>query len=337
MLSLLLLALTALVVAAYRRDLGNAQKRARAGSTMLEVQSTSIEFATLGQGAPVLVLHGTGGGWDQGLDLARGLVSYGFRLIAPSRFGYLRTPLPPDPSPQAEADTWARFLDSLGIEKIPVIAASAGAAPAVQFALRHPDRVSALILLVPGAGGLAFLPAIGPSAFMMKVVLRLNFPFWLAMHVARNSLYRMVAVPPSLVPSLSTSDRAQLNEAVARILPVTSRRQGILNDAKTQESARQYDLARVSAPTLLFSAEDDLYNTRVNARIAAHLIPHATLVEFKSGGHLLLGHAREVWPLVAKLIRNVEASSHAASEDMSRDGRAEPVEMVAHGGTLLGV
>ena len=151
---LFVLAIATVVYSAYRRDVAAARAQALSGSRILETRCGPIEYGSLGEGSPVLVLHGTGGGWDQGLASARGLAAHGFRLIAPSRFGYLRTPLPADPSPEAEADTWAGFLDALQIQRLPVIAFSAGAAPAAQLALRHPDRVSALVLIVPGAGGL---------------------------------------------------------------------------------------------------------------------------------------------------------------------------------------
>lgn len=68
------------------------------GSRMLETSVGPIEYAEVGEGPPVLVIHGAGGGFDQGLDLAEDLVRNGFRVIAPSRFGYLRTPLPKDGS-----------------------------------------------------------------------------------------------------------------------------------------------------------------------------------------------------------------------------------------------
>jgi 2-hydroxy-6-oxonona-2,4-dienedioate hydrolase len=121
----------------YRRDLIAARARARSGSRMVTtavVRSSTPEWVK----GHVLVLHGASGGWDQGLACARDLVGHGFQVIAPSRFGYLRTPLPADASAEAEADTWADLLDALHIPRLPVIAVSAGAAPAVQLALRHP-------------------------------------------------------------------------------------------------------------------------------------------------------------------------------------------------------
>jgi pimeloyl-ACP methyl ester carboxylesterase len=305
-LGLALLSVSIIAVAvyvAYRRDVAAAREHAFTGSRILETGRGPIEYGMLGEGSPVLVLHGTSGGWDQGVASARGLVAHGFQLIAPSRFGYLRTALPADPSPESEADTWACFLDALRISRLPVIAFSAGAAPAVQLALRHPGRVSALVLIVPGAGGLVSEPAIGPPRALLDVVYRFDFPMWATMRLAPKIMHRLVAVPSSLIPSLAPDDKARLDEAIRIILPVSSRRLGVLNEGNTQGSACQYPLERVSTPTLLISAADDLYKTLPVARHAASLIPHSRLIDFATGGHLLLGRGNEVWPAVATFLQ----------------------------------
>ena len=72
--------------------------------------------------------------------------SAGYRIITPSRFGYLGSPLP-EPTTAAQADAFVSLFDALGIAQVPVLAFSAGSTSAVQFALRHPDRVSALVLV----------------------------------------------------------------------------------------------------------------------------------------------------------------------------------------------
>ena len=256
-----LFAVAGLAYAVYRRDLAMARGRVLSGSRILQTGCGPIEYGTLGTGSPVLVLHGTSGGWDQGVASARRLAALGFQLIAPSRFGYLRTALPADPSPEAEADAWALLLDALEIQRLPVIAFSAAAAPAVQLALRHPNRVSALVLIVPGAGGLCPEPAIAPPRTLLDVVYRFDFAMWVTMRLAPKIMHHLVAVPRSLVATLPTVDNARLAEAVRMILPVTWRRLGVLNDGKTQESAHGYPLERIRTPTLLISAADDLYKT----------------------------------------------------------------------------
>jgi 2-hydroxy-6-oxonona-2,4-dienedioate hydrolase len=97
------------------------------------------------------MIHGTGGGFDQGLGFASALEQHGYHIVAPSRFGYLRSDFPVDPSLANEADAFVALLDHLGVDRLPVIGGSAGALSASAFALRHPDRCTALILLVPAA------------------------------------------------------------------------------------------------------------------------------------------------------------------------------------------
>jgi 2-hydroxy-6-oxonona-2,4-dienedioate hydrolase len=297
------------VYASYRSDIRTANERIAAGSKTINTDCGPIEYATLGEGRPVLVLHGTSGGWDQGIDAARGLVSHGFQLIAPSRFGYLGTPLPADPLPPAEADTWICFLDALKLQRVPVISYSAGAAPAMQLALRHPDRISAEVFFVPGSGGICpecIDEATNPPRLLLDALYRLDFPMWLVMKLAPKFMYTLVAVPASLVPSLAPEDKAELDSAIKSILPVRPRRLGVLNEVNTQGTQIQYPLEKVTTPALFISAADDLYKTLPVAQHAARIIPNAKLMEFSSGGHLLLGHGKEIWPAVADFLKSTE-------------------------------
>lgn len=311
----ILIAITGLTYRAYRRDLAAERARALGGGTMLGTRCGQIEYAAEGTGTPVLVLHGTGGGWDQGLFAARGLVAHGFRIIAPSRFGYLRTPLPANASPAAEADTWACFLDALGLDRVAVMSFSAGAAPALQLALRHPDRVSSLVLVVPAAGGILPPQAKAPPAFVMNVALRYDLPMWGMLRYFPKTSYQLVAVPPSYVAGAPPDEVQRLTEGMRMILPVRQRFRGMMNDANSQSGRElRYPIERISMPTLLLSAEDDLYRTLTVARYAVRVIPQAKLIEFRTGGHFLLGHEEEVWPAVAAFLRGGVPDAHRAAE-----------------------
>ena len=65
-----------------------------------------------------------------------------------SRFGYLRTSRPADASPEAQADAHICLLNALGIDRTAIMGISAGGPSAMQTALRHPNRVIALVLVV---------------------------------------------------------------------------------------------------------------------------------------------------------------------------------------------
>lgn len=139
----------AAIHARFSRDLALAAGRAARGSRVIDTRCGPIELEEAGRGLPLLVIHGSGGGHDQGMDFARPLVSLGIHVVAVSRFGYLRTPRPVDASPEAQADAHVCVLDALGIAKAAVLGLSAGAPSAMQTAIRHPDRVGALVLVVP--------------------------------------------------------------------------------------------------------------------------------------------------------------------------------------------
>jgi hypothetical protein len=138
-------AVIALVYTAYRRDIDRAFNLISTGSQLAQTPCGPIEYAIAGVGTPVLVVHGAGGGFDQGMDFGRDLAAAELRVIAMSRFGYLRTPLPADASSAEQADAHACLLDALGIRRAAIVGASAGAPSSMQFALRHSDRSAAAV------------------------------------------------------------------------------------------------------------------------------------------------------------------------------------------------
>ena len=105
----------AVIQARFRSDLAQAAARAAQGSQVLATRCGAIELQQAGEGQPLLMIHGSGGGHDQGMAFARALTQHGLHVIAVSRFGYLRTPRPADASPEAQADAHVCLLDALGI------------------------------------------------------------------------------------------------------------------------------------------------------------------------------------------------------------------------------
>jgi 2-hydroxy-6-oxonona-2,4-dienedioate hydrolase len=136
----------------FRDDMAAARGRlARIDTSSAETRRGPMAYAVAGEGPSVLMVHGSGGGFDQALAMGRPLMDLGYRMIAPSRFGYPGTPMPPDPGHAAQADALADLLDRLGIGQLAVVGGSAGAVPAISFAIRHPERCAALVALVPAA------------------------------------------------------------------------------------------------------------------------------------------------------------------------------------------
>lgn len=116
-------------------------------SEVAKLAAGDMEYATRGDGAPVLVFHSAPGGFDQSIALAGFLEQEGFQIIAPSRPGYIRTPLATGLTPEAQADAAAQLLDLLGLGKVSILGFGWGGPVAVEFARRFPDRSAALVLV----------------------------------------------------------------------------------------------------------------------------------------------------------------------------------------------
>lgn len=282
--------------AVFRRDIRAARAQVTTGSHLISTACGPIEFAEAGTGTPVLAIHGDGGGFDAGLELGRPLIGRGFRVIAPSRFGYLRTPLPADASPMAQADAHACLLDALKIERVAVMAASAGSPSAMQLCIRHPERCSALVLISPQAWAPQDLtgPKQGPPRFLMpllKATMRSDFLFWATTKMPKAVVLKtFLGTPVEDFNKASPSQQVETLGLARTVLPIEPRSAGMWNDSVTNGSVPRYDVERITAPTLLIAAQDDLYKTHVYARYSAEHIPAATLVSYPTGGHILIGH-----------------------------------------------
>ncbi len=297
-----------IVHAAYRADLERAMDRVSSGSTVIRLAQGATEYAEAGQGPPVLMIHGTGGGFDQGLDFAHGIAEAGFRIIAPSRFGYLRSAFPEDASSEAQADVFAGLLDRLEIDRLPVIGGSAGARSALQFAIRHPDRCSALVALVPATHvpGRAPVRPSAAGAAIMRYGLQSDFLFWAGIRLAEDAMIgTLLATDPALVAAAPADEQARVRRILRNILPVSLRARGLLNDGMLAANPAPADLSRIRAPTLALSLKDDRFGTWEAARHIADGVTGARLEGFSSGGHVWIGHDAEVSAIVAGFLRGV--------------------------------
>lgn len=305
-LSLLIAAL--LIGWRFDQDIQLAAARAAQGSVLVQTRCGPIEYQERGSGVPLLMVHGSGGGHDQGMAFAGGLAQQGIRVIAMSRFGYLRTPMPLDASPAAQADAHVCLLDALGIRQAAVMGGSAGAPSAMQMAIRHPDRVSPLVLLVP----LAWKPqALADSSRplapwaerLMMQLIGSDFLFWAGQHLARGLIIKSVlATPPRQVAAASPQERARVHAMLDHILPVSARAAGLRSDSVLGKSLGRYALELIRSRTLVISTRDDGYGTYASAEYTASQIADAKFVGFDRGGHVWVGHDDEVQAEIVKLL-----------------------------------
>jgi 2-hydroxy-6-oxonona-2,4-dienedioate hydrolase len=300
---------TAGTARAFHRDLARARARLHGRSVLVPTRAGAMEYAEAGQGPPVLMIHGTGGGFDQGLAFAHGLAEAGWRVIAPSRFGYLRSAFPADASSEAQADAFLDLLDALGLDRVPVVGGSAGALPAMAFAIRHPDRCAALAALVPAAfapGRPAPRPPNPVAAAIIEHGLRSDLLFWLGMTLAEDAMIAaLLATDPALVHAAGAAEQARVRAILRGILPVSARARGLLNDARLAGDPQPMPLERIAAPTLALSLDDDRFETLAAARHLAASVPGARLVSWPVGGHVWVGLDATVTAELDAFLRSV--------------------------------
>ena len=256
-----------------------------------------------------MMIHGTGGGFDQGLLFGGALRDLGFSIVAPSRFGYLRSAFPDDASPAYQADVLIELLDHLGIDRVPVIGGSAGALTAAEVSLRHPDRCSQLCLLVPaanltGSDPVVFTPV---QQIAANAVLGSDAWFWALSRLSPGRMIEMLlATDPALLDQVSPEERRRAQAILAQIFPISRKILGLRNDGIRAGSPSRIAFDLITAPTLILSCEDDLFGTAGTSRLLAEHIADARLRIYPSGGHIWLGRNAEIAAAIAAFIRNTD-------------------------------
>jgi pimeloyl-ACP methyl ester carboxylesterase len=301
---LLVLASAVIILAVYvavqfRADMKVARAAVASYETIaVDTSFGPIELVDVGGGFPVLSIHGTGGGFDQGLALASGLRAAGYRVVAPSRFGHLGAPIPERTDALAQSDAFAEMLDQLAVDRAIVMGASAGAIAALAFAARYPERTAALLLMVP-----AYYPPeqTAPEpwspirTWAVTTALRSDFLFWAGMQLAPTSMLTTVlATDRDLIEAANLEERARLDAILVMILPISARADGLLLDAQNTASPSEINLGDIRAPTFIASAEDDHYRTADSARLLARGIAGAELFITPDGGHVWVNRSHEV-------------------------------------------
>lgn len=325
-----LLALLVVVIVAgiaiyvvFRRDIDAAEARVAAhNASTVETSLGAITYAEVGEGEPILTIHGSGGGFDQGLDFATRLAA-DYRLIAPSRFGYLGSNLPesaatPDAATvRMQADALAEFLDQLGLEQVFIFGGSAGTLSAMELAIRHPERCRALVLAVPAA----YAPTRAPNTAgvegdfwfgVMRAVLSSDFLFWSLMKLSPDTMTQMLlATDPALVAAAEPAEQARVHGILTGILPISRRTGGLLIDMATAGDPQPMELERITCPVLTVSLRDDLFGTADPAEYIAAQVPDGRAIVYPTGGHVWVGHDAEMWNAIAEFLAQSEASTAA--------------------------
>lgn len=304
------------VLKRYRRDIDGA-KRAIAALEWQSVETSvgRVEYLDRGEGPVVLVIHGITQAADGGFrDLAKELVPDRYRLLVPSRFGYLGSDMPADATVEMQADAFADLMDRVGISDAVVVAGSAGSSSALHLAVRHAERVRALVLVSANVPGVhqsmppkaVFKWIFGNDAILWAMITYL--PGLMA------KLSQVLVVPEGA--DLIDGDQEKFSRAMRNVLVGKRRVTGEVFDAYVSNpDVNRIDLSKVLVPTLVMHARDDPGPPYASAAQMTRQIQHARLVTVETGGHLMLGDHADAIQTVARFIQ--AHSGSLAKADMT--------------------
>ena len=252
---------------------GGIEKRLAEASSVVDTPAGTVEYADVGRGSPVLLLlHGTPGGYDHVLGSIRatGFANSGARFIAPSRPGYLRTPLASGKSPEEQARLYAALLTKLGVDRVFVFGASGGGPSALQFAIQYPERCSGLILEAAVTKSIAVeRKQIPPTLQDLLIYLFRN-----------RAISEMQAKDPT-DPVIS-----KLGEAVlASLVPASRRAAGHANDLQQFARMEGWPLSTIRCPTLIVHGRLDKDVPLAHSEFARDRIANSKLVILEGADH----------------------------------------------------
>lgn len=286
----LVLALSLAVIGAvlFVIDTRRAYARITGNSTILSSPLGDIEFTRGGTGVPVLVIHGSGGGYDQGALIAQAILGGGFDWIAPSRFGYLRSTFQKGATFEDQAEAYAYLLDHLGLKKVSVLALSHSGPSALLFAVRYPERVSSLTLLSCGVASSsdASQTEANQKGDALTAIFKFEIFYWVVRKFLRERLMRLMGASEHVIAALTPEQQIVVNQVIDDMAPVAPRYTGVAFDNKAAMSNER--VAAIRAPTPIIHATDDALQLFRHEEYASAHIPGARLVSFDRGGHLLL-------------------------------------------------
>jgi 3-oxoadipate enol-lactonase len=242
--------------------------------------TVNLHWESFGEGPAVLLLAGQGmtiDGWWATIPV----LTRSFRVIAVDHRdtgGSTRLPWPYSTAHMAR-DAVA-VLDAAGERRAHVYGISLGSLVAQELALRHPDRVEALVLGASSGGGFAaYKPS--PTSFAQTFLVRAG--------TMGPEEATWAAVPYTYAEKTRRLHPERIVADIAHRLSSPPEPLAYLHQATAVTTHNAYErLNRMVSPTLVVHGEEDVFVPPANALVLAERIPGAQLRLWPDAGHMYI-------------------------------------------------
>jgi pimeloyl-ACP methyl ester carboxylesterase len=249
------------------------------------VHDQRIAYLDVGQGPPVILIHGFGGSMWQ-WEHQQQTLAQDFRVLTLDLPGSGHSDKPDiEYRPDQLLDFFVGFMDAAEIPQATLVGNSMGAGLAIGMALEHPTRVSKLVLI----GGLPQQILLKLTSPSIRRVLKSRAPSWVASFgnwlfgslMTESVLRELVHNPALLTPAVI--ERSKRNRrSPGLIKPIMAAR----NALPLWETGFATRLHTLTHPTMiLWGAQDQVFPLAVGEELC-RTIPGSQLVTIPATGHL---------------------------------------------------
>lgn len=257
-----------------------------------------IETVIVGEGSPLIVVHGIVGAWWQGVSLAAKLKD-NFRVILISRPGYGRTPITSGNSANEQAKLFSELLEELQIYKSHILGFSGGGPSALAFALNHKEQCKSLILAVAAA------PHLYKPSFPIWLITKSSFIVNKFIKWERKKMQKRLKnfesaylhykkdMNPNEIELLKNNPEIarNINVLIKNNCDGVSTEIGMKNDFEQSIKSKQDGrilAENVKVPTFIFHGTPDVIVPTEHAVYYASVIPDSDLKIYEGASHLLM-------------------------------------------------
>lgn len=251
-----------------------------------------IDYTVVGRGNPILVLHGGHSSSQEEFGYKR-LLEEGYSIITPSRPGYGRTSKDLGISLDAACEAYKQLIDHLNLNKVHVIAVSAGGPSGLTFASHYPNRVHSITLQSAVSKG--WQSRKDTTYKVAKILFHPNTEkyTWKLLSVFSRIFPNFIL--KQMVPSFSTLPVSQVMQQfnqydIEQFVAMNQRQRsghGFMLDLEQSTSFALSGLHAILCPTLIIHSKHDKSVLPEHAHAAHALIPQSKLCLLESWGHLI--------------------------------------------------